>query len=196
MNIVKSTRLAALALLALAGLVACGGSSSIPTGNDPESVARQFWQHLLSDTPSNARSLAADGLAADVRMIGSHENDRLIVKDGPFRERGFQYFDTEVVLYRDQVYRIPFKTIIVDVNGDYKVDWFNTRHTFNDALEMEITNYIENAYLGAARFFGDSVFGDTPAEDLPEETEFRMLQLAEQVRESLEDYRERLMQAQ
>lgn len=101
--------------------------------NDPVSVARAFWTAALGSNPASAKPFMVDGDKIKIGIIGQSESDTALL--GAVEQQGGYYFiDTTLQLSRDgKIVSIPLKTIVVPVDGKWRVDYWSSKQSVFDA---------------------------------------------------------------
>jgi hypothetical protein len=146
----KIKTLSILALILL--LVGCG---NVLNENDPVSIARSFWDSALSSTPDDAKKFMKNGQALAVTIKGHHEADTAILGDVT-QEDGYYFIDTRVQLLRAGIYVvIPMRTVVVPVNGLWKVDYWSTKQSVFDATFDKSIQWFSSTLDSAEIYVGD-----------------------------------------
>lgn len=139
-------------------IVGCDGALD---ENDPVSVARAFWTAALSKTPQNAKQFASEpGAKFETGIKGTNENDTFFLKDVD-QQDGFYFVNTTLRLERNgAVISVPMRTVIVPVNGKWKVDYYSTKQSILDETLDRSIAYYKNTAAQASKYFDDILASD------------------------------------
>ena len=185
MKHISITLLIALSLF----LTAC---DSVLDESDPTSVARSFWNAALSDNPKEAQLLMKSSSALSIGIKGKHSNDTAVL--GEVNQQGGYYFiDTTLSLTREgKIVSIPLRTVVVPVNGKWRVDYWSTKQTVFDAAFDKSMSWFAKTLDGAG-FYMDDILGAQDKEEAIEFAEQRLTEEFERAKVSiLKNYKARI----
>lgn len=153
-------------------LVVCISASILTACNnaldesDPVSVARAFWTAALGSEPSAAKPFMVDGDKIPIGIHGHSESDTAAL--GAVEQQGGYYFiDTTLQLARDgKVASIPLKTVVVPVDGKWRVDYWSTKQSVFDATFDTSMKWFATTMDSANLYFEDVLGAEDQAEAL------------------------------
>lgn len=109
------------------------GCDKVLNENDPLSVARTFWTAALSASPVEADKYMTNGDSKILGIKGHHEKDTAVLGKVD-QQNGYYFIETTVQLNRDgKVVSIPMRTVVVPVDGIWKVDYYSSKQSIFDA---------------------------------------------------------------
>lgn len=144
-------------------ITGCGGALD---ENDPVSVARAFWTAALSKTPQDAKQFTSEpGVKFETGIKGTSKNDTFFLKDVD-QQDGFYFVNTTLRLERNgSAISVPLRTVIVPVNGKWKVDYYSTKQSIIDETLHRSMDYYKNTTAQASKYF-DDILGVSEADDV------------------------------
>lgn len=162
--------------------------------NDPVSVARAFWTAALGGNPASAKPFMVDGDKIKIGIIGQSESDTALL--GAVEQQGGYYFiDTTLQLSRDgKVASIPLKTIIVPVDGKWRVDYWSSKQSVFDATFDTSMKWFAST-LDNANLYLEDVLGAEDQSEAMKHAEQRLNEEFGRVKEAiLKNYKYRIEQ--
>lgn len=142
-----------IAATAIAALALTGCQFTLDETN-PVSVATGFWAEALSDDKAAAASLMKRQGKLKLGIKGYDDEDTAIM--GEVKQNGGIYFiDTNLSIWRNDLnFAVPLKTIVVpDDTGKWKVDYWSTLSSLNDAAIDNSIKYIANSHTNYQNLF-------------------------------------------
>lgn len=170
-------------------LSSCG---TVLNKNDPVSVARAFWTAALSNSPSEAKPFMVDGEKLAIGING-HSNQDTAILGKVDQQGGYYFIETTLRLERGgKVVALPLRTVVVLVNGDWRVDYWSTKQSVIDATFDSSMKWFASTISNADIYIVD-ILGAEDKEEALEYAEERLTNEFTRVKESiLKNYRARL----
>lgn len=163
-----------LSLFLCAVVALClSGCDKVLNENDPLSVARTFWTSALSATPGDADKYMTNGDSKSLGIKGHHEKDTAILGKVD-QQNGYYFIETTVQLNRDgKVISVPMRTVVVPVDGIWKVDYYSTKQSIFDATFESSMKWFAATVSNAEKYF-DDVMGAGNGEEALKSAEERL----------------------
>lgn len=141
-------------LLALAAVViSVSGCNYLLDETNPVSVASAFWSEALSDDRTGAAVHMKRGGKLKLDFKGHNSEDVAYLGEVQ-QNSGIYFVNTDVSILRNETYfTIPLKTIVVPVNGKWKVDYWSTKSSLNDAAIDNAIKYVSNSMSNYDQLF-------------------------------------------
>lgn len=101
--------------------------------NDPLSVATLFWDAALGENPEDAKQYMQNSFGVSIGIKGKSGQDAAVFGEANQQE-GYYFIETTLELPRNgKVVSIPLRTVVVPVDGRWKVDYWSTKQSLFDA---------------------------------------------------------------
>lgn len=124
----KTTFICVMAVIAL-----LSGCDKVLNQNDPISIARAFWTAALSTNPSDAKQFMVNADSLSIGIQGHNDKDTAILGKVDQQE-GYYFIETTVQLAREgKLVSVPMRTVVVPVDGMWRVDYWSTKQSVFDA---------------------------------------------------------------
>jgi len=160
-------------LLCVIVALCLSGCDKVLNENDPLSVARTFWTSALSANPSDAEKYMTNGDSKSLGIKGHHEKDTAILGKVD-QQNGYYFIETTVQLNRDgKVISVPMRTVVVPVDGIWKVDYYSTKQSIFDATFESSMKWFAATVSNAEKYF-DDVMGAGNGEEALKNAEERL----------------------
>lgn len=115
------------------------------TPNEPKAVANDFWITALDKDDSAATKYLSKSDYSAPLIPGYSEHDRAVMGKSE-QDNGVYFIKTTLTLHRNGAYsQIPLFTVVVSVDGKFKVDLQNTLASVEDAALENALAYYANA---------------------------------------------------
>lgn len=132
-------------LLMLALVVALSGCDMVLSPTNPVAVATAFWSEALDGDPESASKHMKRGGKLPLGIKGLNSDDQAVLGE-VVQLNGIYFIDTVLSVWRNEInYIIPLKTIMVPVDGKWKVDYWSTTASVNDAAIDSSIKYITDS---------------------------------------------------
>ncbi|MFK5950462.1 MAG: hypothetical protein QM500_17040 [Methylococcales bacterium] len=119
-------------------LSSCGGNNE---SNDTVAVANAFWNNLMSPFPENALPYISERERLTPVFNGYTEGDTFKFVKVDRSMQGVIGLDTLLYITRNNKLKvIPIKTILVQKNGVWLVDYYSTQASLYDAVIEKVIN--------------------------------------------------------
>jgi hypothetical protein len=123
-------------------IVTGSGCSMVLNPTSPISVATAFWSEALSEDNSGAAQYMKRKGKLSLGFQGYSDDDEAFLSKVN-QSGGIYYIDTNIQILRNGAYvTIPLKTVMVPVDGVWKVDFWSTKASMDDAAFDNAVNYI------------------------------------------------------
>jgi len=162
-----------LFMCVMATVILLSGCDKVLNENDPVSVARAFWTAALSATPSDAKPFMVNGDKLTIGIKGQHDQDTAVL--GKVDQQGGYYFiETTVQLSRDgKLISVPMRTVVVPVDGLWRVDYWSTKQSVFDATFDTSMKWFAST-LDNADLYIDDILGAESEDDAMKFAEERL----------------------
>jgi hypothetical protein len=148
----------------ISSLMLLSGCDNVLNKNDPVSVAQAFWVAALSDSRNEAKSFMVDSSKLDIGIKGRDSRDTASLGKVD-QQDGYYFIETNLMLFREgNSIQIPMRTVVVPVDGLWKVDYWSTKQSIFDATFAASMSWF-TATLDSATTLIDGSFGTAPNED-------------------------------
>lgn len=181
-----------LFMCVMATVILLSGCDKVLNENDPVSVARAFWTAALSATPSDAKPFMVNGDKLTIGIKGQHDQDTAAL--GKVDQQGGYYFiETTVHLSRDgKLISVPMRTVVVPVDGLWRVDYWSTKQSVFDATFDTSMKWFAST-LDNADLYIDDILGAESEDEAMKFAEERLTEEFTRVKQSiLKNYKARL----
>jgi len=181
-----------LFIYVMASVILLTGCDDVLNQNDPVSVARAFWTAALSSSPTDAKPFMVNGDKLAIGIKGQSDQDTAIL--GKVDQQGGYYFiETTVQLARDgKMIAVPMRTVVVPVNGLWRVDYWSTKQSVFDATFDTSMKWFAST-LDNADIYVEDILGAESEDDALKFAEERLTEEFTRVKESiLKNYKVRL----
>jgi len=133
-------------------IITISGCSGALDENNPESVAQAFWLSALSSDPSQAKQFMKNGEVLAIDIIGQNVKDSASIGE-VVEQNGYYFINTTLSLWRkERQVSIPLQTVIVPVDGRWKVDYWSTKQTVVNATMDRTMKYFASTVNDADKY--------------------------------------------
>jgi hypothetical protein len=180
-----------LCMFVMATVILMLGCDKVLDENDPVSVARAFWTTVLSATPEDAKPFMVNGDELPIGIRGQSDQDTAVLGKVD-QQSGYYFIETTVQLFRNgKLVSVPMRTVVVPVDGLWRVDYWSTKQTIFDATFDTSMRWFAST-LENADIYIDDILGVESDDDALKFAEQRLTEEFARVKQSiLKNYKAR-----
>jgi hypothetical protein len=181
-----------LCMFVMSTTIIMSGCNKVLSEDAPVSVARAFWTAALSANPSDAKPFMVNGEKLSIGIKGQSDKDTAVLGKAD-QQNGYYFIDTTVQLFRNgKLVSVPMRTVVVPVNGLWRVDYWSTKQSVLDATFDTSMKWFAST-LDNADIYIDDILGVESEEDALKFAEQRLTEEFARVKQSiLKNYKARI----
>ncbi|MFA0809438.1 hypothetical protein [Microbulbifer epialgicus] len=142
-------------VIAIAMVALLNGCNRVLNENDPVSIARSFWTAALSTNPNDAKQFMVKGDSLEIGIRGYSDKDTALLGEVD-QQNGYYFIQTTIQLLRDgKIISVPMRTVVVPVEGRWRVDYWSTKQSVFDAAFDSSMKWFSSTLRNADQYIDD-----------------------------------------